>query len=40
MGEVRWRLKELKLDPKDCLSPGLMDSVATHAAKKKGALAA
>ncbi|HUN26642.1 MAG TPA: S-(hydroxymethyl)glutathione synthase [Steroidobacteraceae bacterium] len=40
MGEVRARLKELKLEPFDCLSPGLMDAIATHAAKQKGVLAA
>ena len=40
MGEVRARLKELKLEPYDCLSPGLMDAIATHAAKAKGTLAA
>jgi S-(hydroxymethyl)glutathione synthase len=36
MGEVRGRLKELGLEPYDCLSPGLMDAIATHAAKAKG----
>jgi S-(hydroxymethyl)glutathione synthase len=36
MGEVRARLKELKLDPYDCLSPDLMDLIATHVAKSKG----
>jgi S-(hydroxymethyl)glutathione synthase len=40
MGEVRARLKELKLDPYDCLSPELMDLIATHAAKAKGVQAA
>ncbi len=40
MGEVRARLKELKLEPYDCLSPGLMDAIATHTAKQKGVLAA
>lgn len=40
MGEVRSRLKELRLEPYDCLSPGLMDAIATHAAKAKGVLAA
>src|SRR5207302_9107417 len=39
MGEVRARLKELKLEPYDCLSPALMDLIATHAAKAKGVLA-
>jgi S-(hydroxymethyl)glutathione synthase len=37
---VRSRLKELKLEPYDCLSPPLMDALATHAAKTKGTLAA
>jgi S-(hydroxymethyl)glutathione synthase len=40
MGEVRGRLKELGLEPYDCLSPGLMDAIATHSAKAKGTLAA
>ena len=40
MGEVRSRLKELKLEPYDCLSPALMDAIATHTAKQKGTLAA
>jgi S-(hydroxymethyl)glutathione synthase len=39
MGAVRARLKELKLEPYDCLSPALMDLIATHAAKAKGVLA-
>ena len=34
MGELRGRLKELGLEPYDCLSPALMDALATHAAKK------
>ena len=38
MGAVRARLKELKLEPYDCLSPALMDAIATHAAKASGAL--
>ena len=38
MGAVRARLKELKLEPYDCLSPGLMDAIATHTAKAKGTL--
>jgi S-(hydroxymethyl)glutathione synthase len=33
MGAVRARLKELKLEPYDCLSPALMDAIATHTAK-------
>ena len=40
MGEVRARLKELRLEPYDCLSPALMDLIATHTAKQKGTLAA
>jgi S-(hydroxymethyl)glutathione synthase len=38
MGAVRARLKELKLEPYDCLSPALMDAIATHTAKAAGAL--
>ncbi len=38
MGAVRARLKELKLEPYDCLSPPLMDAIATHAAKASGVL--
>ena len=40
MGAVRSRLKELGLEPYDCLSPPLMDAIATHVAKASGALAA
>ncbi len=40
MGAVRARLKELKLEPYDCLAPGLMDAIATHTAKAKGVLKA
>jgi len=40
MGAVRARLRELKLEPYDCLSPALMDAIATHIAKAKGVLAA
>ena len=40
MGAVRARLKELGLEPYDCLSPTLMDAIATHTAKAKGALPA
>jgi S-(hydroxymethyl)glutathione synthase len=32
MGAVRSRLKELHLEPYDCLSPALMDAIATHVA--------
>lgn len=38
MGAVRARLKELKLEPYDCLNPPLMDAIATHTAKQKGVL--
>ena len=37
---IRARLRELGLQPYDCLSPPLMDVIATHVAKQKGALAA
>jgi S-(hydroxymethyl)glutathione synthase len=40
MAGIRARLKELKLEPYDCLSPPLMDAIATHAAKASGALPA
>ena len=40
MGAVRARLKELGLEPYDCLSPTLMDAIATHTAKPKGVLPA
>ena len=40
MGEVRARLKEIGLEPYDCLSPPLMDFIATHVAKASGALKA
>jgi S-(hydroxymethyl)glutathione synthase len=40
MGAVRSRLKELHLEPYDCLSPALMEAIATHAAKASGAFAA
>ncbi|MGB0661582.1 MAG: S-(hydroxymethyl)glutathione synthase [Mangrovicoccus sp.] len=38
--EIRERLEELGLEPYDCLSPPLMDAIATHIAKTSGALAA
>ena len=38
MGAVRSRLKQLGLEPYDCLAPGLMDFIATHNAKASGAL--
>ena len=40
MAGIRARLKELGLEPYDCLSPALMDLIATHTAKQKGVLAA
>ncbi len=36
MDEVRATLRSKKLEPYDCLSPALMDLLATHAAKAKG----
>ena len=39
MQGVRDRLKEIGLQPYDCLSPPLMDAIATHLAKASGALA-
>ena len=38
MGAVRTRLRELGLEPYDCLSPALMDFIATHVAKASGVL--
>jgi len=38
MSAVRARLKELGLEPYDCLSPTLMDAIATHTAKASGVL--
>jgi S-(hydroxymethyl)glutathione synthase len=40
MDAVRARLNELKLPPYDCLSPGLMDYIATFIAKANGVLSA
>jgi S-(hydroxymethyl)glutathione synthase len=40
MDGVRARLRELDLEPYDCLSPGLMDYIASWTAKKKGVLPA
>ncbi len=37
MAGIRARLKELGLEPYDCLSPALMDAIATHVAKSKAA---
>ncbi|HUP97785.1 MAG TPA: S-(hydroxymethyl)glutathione synthase [Usitatibacter sp.] len=36
MGAVRARLKQLGLETYDCLSPGLMDFIATQVAKASG----
>jgi S-(hydroxymethyl)glutathione synthase len=36
MTAIRGRLEELGLPPYDCLSPQLMDLIATHTAKAKG----
>jgi len=38
MGGIRGKLKQIGLEPYDCLSPPLMDAIATHAAKASGAL--
>jgi S-(hydroxymethyl)glutathione synthase len=38
MDSIRARLRELKLEPYACLSPALMDYIATWTAKKSGAL--
>jgi S-(hydroxymethyl)glutathione synthase len=38
MPAVRARLKELGLEPYDCLSPGLMDYIAAFTAKASGVL--
>lgn len=40
MEGVRGRLRELGLEPYDCLSPPLMDAIATHIGKKNGKLPA
>jgi S-(hydroxymethyl)glutathione synthase len=38
MEGIRGRLRELGLEPYDCLSPPLMDAIATHVAKASGVL--
>jgi S-(hydroxymethyl)glutathione synthase len=38
MAAVRARLRELGLEPYDCLSPTLMDALSTHVAKARGVL--
>lgn len=40
MPAIRGRLREIGLEPYDCLSPTLMDMIATHVAKASGALPA
>lgn len=40
MDGIRARLRELGLEPYDALSPPLMDAIATHIAKRTGALPA
>jgi S-(hydroxymethyl)glutathione synthase len=40
MPAIRARLKEIGLEPYDCLSPPLMDAIATHVAKQTGVLKA
>ena len=39
MKEIREKLRALGLEPYDCLSPDLMDAMATQVAKLKGVLA-
>ncbi len=38
MDAVRGKLRGMGLEPYDCLSPPLMDAIATHVAKSKGTL--
>jgi S-(hydroxymethyl)glutathione synthase len=38
MDGIRKKLKEVGLEPYDCLSPALMDFIATWVAKKSGVL--
>jgi S-(hydroxymethyl)glutathione synthase len=38
MAAIRARLKELHLEPSDCLSTGLMDYIATFTARASGVL--
>lgn len=38
MSKIRAQLRELGLEPYDCLSPDLMDLIATHVAKQSGVL--
>ncbi|MGY4494470.1 S-(hydroxymethyl)glutathione synthase [Pseudomonas sp. TE3610] len=38
MDGIRARIREIGLEPYDCLSPALMDALATHTAKQNGVL--
>jgi len=38
MDAIRARVRELGIEPYDCLSPPLMDAIATHTAKAAGVL--
>ena len=40
MKAIRARLRKLRLEPYDCLSPALMDYIATYIAKASGVLKA
>ena len=40
MPAIRARLRELNLEPYDCLSPALMDAIAAHTARASGVLRA
>jgi len=40
MAGVRAQIRKIGLEPYDCLSPALMDALATHAAKQSGILKA
>ena len=40
MDEIRARLRQLRIEPYDCLSPALMDAISTHVAKVSGVLPA
>ncbi|MDR3565831.1 MAG: glutathione-dependent formaldehyde-activating protein, partial [Negativicutes bacterium] len=39
MDGIRARIREIGLESYDCLSPALMDALATHIAKQNGVLA-
>ena len=40
MAGIRSQIRKIGLEPYDCLSPALMDALATHAAKQSGVLKA